>query len=79
MQDSSTQHLVIGAEPGQNRRDLHRVGDVRFAAVADLALMTTRRDIVGPPKQLDIGIRTGRSHGHTQSCKEIPFRPFALR
>jgi len=35
------------------------VGDVRVAAAPELALMVVRRDIVGPPQQVDIGIAPG--------------------
>jgi hypothetical protein len=73
VQYSSAQHLVVGAEPGENRRNLYRVGDVRVATPADLALMTARRDIVGSSEQLDVGTRAGRSKGRMQPCKGVSF------
>lgn len=63
MQYASAQALVVGAKLGEDRGDFYRVGDVRVAAPAHLALMPSRRDVVGALEQLDIGIRPGSSKG----------------
>jgi hypothetical protein len=57
------QGLVIRAEPGEDRRDADRVGDVGVAAAPELAPVTARRDIVGPQEELDVGIWPGGPEG----------------
>ena len=59
MSCSSAAHSAwsLGAEPGQDRRDGQRVGDIRVAAEPGLAVMPGRRDVIGSPDQAGIGIR----------------------
>ena len=70
MQDRRAQRLIIDpygiAKSGENRRDRHRVGDVRITAQAQLALMAPGRDITGPLDQLSIDARapTNRTEFH---------------
>ena len=45
VQQRRAQRLVAGAEPGQDRRNGQRVGDIRVAAEAGLAVMPGRRDV----------------------------------
>src|SRR5207249_2773650 len=54
-------HLIVDLagliEPGQDRRDRYRMGDVRVTAMAHLTLMAPGRDFTGPPNQLHVGAR----------------------
>ena len=68
---------VVRAEPGEDRRDGHRMGDVRVTAAPELAMMAVRRDIVGPPEQVDIGIGPGGPEGLAQRCDRVAAAPRA--
>jgi hypothetical protein len=85
MQYRRNQHLVVrDTEPGENRRDRDRMGDIRVTAVPFLTLMALRRDILGTSDQVDVGVRLDSQEGraefrdglacgravHTQDCKE---------
>jgi hypothetical protein len=58
VQDGRAWHLIIDAssivEPGEDRRDRDRMGDVRIAAPAQLAPVAPGRDLAGPFDQLSI-------------------------
>ena len=44
---------------GEQVRDLERVDQVRLPGMADLSLVLERRENVGPPQQLDVGVGIG--------------------
>jgi len=75
VQHRRAQRLIIDLddllEPGEDRRDRYRMGDVRVFTVACLALMAPRRDIAGPPDQLHVGAWPG---GH-DDLAEIRYEP----
>ena len=64
VQDGRAERLIIDrtsiVEPGEDRRDRDRMGDVRIAAPAQLALMAPGRDLAGPLDQLSISTRPRR-------------------
>jgi hypothetical protein len=64
VQDSRAERLVISlasiVEPGEDRRGRDRMGDVRIAAPAQLALTAPGRDLTGPLDQLSISTRPRR-------------------
>jgi hypothetical protein len=71
VQHRRAQGQVIRAEPGQDRRDADRVGDVGVAAAPELAPVTARRDIVGPQEELDVGIWPGGPEGLAQASDRV--------
>ena len=46
----------------QEIRDLERMDQVRLAGMADLPLVLERREDVGPPQQLEVGLGTVAPH-----------------
>jgi hypothetical protein len=58
VQDRRAQRLIVDVtgivEPGEDRRDRYRMGDVRIAAPAHLALMAPGRDLEGPLDQFGV-------------------------
>jgi hypothetical protein len=58
VQDCCAQRLIVDftgfVEPGEDRRDGYRMGDVRIAAPAHLALMAPGGDLAGPLDQLGV-------------------------
>ena len=79
MEQGRAQGPVIGAEPGKDRRHAHRMGDVRVAAAPELTSVASRRDIVGPPKKVHIGIGPGGPEGLAQRCDRIGCRAWGSR
>lgn len=79
MQYRRAQGLVVRAESGEYRRHAHRVGHVGVAAAPELAVMEVRRDIVGPPEQVDVGIRPGRPEGLPEAGQGFGRRNSDLR
>jgi len=65
VQDCRAQRLIVDftgiVEPGEDHRDRYRMGNVRIAAPAHLALMAPGRDLAGPLDQLGV---SARPRGH---------------
>ena len=59
MQQRGDQRRGVHAELGQDRRDRERVGDVRVAALAQLAAVALLGDVVAALQQpgVDLGVR----------------------
>jgi hypothetical protein len=71
VQQRRAQHLVIGAGLGQDRGDGQRMGDVRVAAFAGLALMPGCRHVIGPPDEFEVGIGPGDPEDLAQAGQSI--------
>ena len=65
------QGLVVRAEPREDRRHAHRVGDVWVAAAPELTLVASCRYVIGPLEQVDVGIRPGGSERFPKACQRV--------
>jgi hypothetical protein len=75
VQDRCAQRLVIDladvVKPGEDQCDRYRVGDVRVAAPAHLALVAPARDLAGPFDQVGVSVRPGGQDDLADLCGQV--------